>query len=139
MIDRLLSRGVEKGIFSLTKICDLHKPCINNMCASSSKLNIIDFDKTKDWFCKKYEYKPLKSVDALLMKQDTICFIEIKGWAKFIEYNKSLSKQSIEQKLDDFNLETKYVDSYRILHSLVDNKLFDLNSSERASFYSKKK
>jgi len=127
--------GCGKDYFSLTEIGKLDKSCCPN-----SKIQVIDFDKTKESYCSVHDLKNLKSCDALKMvdEPERIDFIEMKGFKQFI--NRQLShdlplEEQIASKISDFDLIGKIRDSIFILNSIVSSKAFEISGSQQKSFH----
>lgn len=67
-------------------ICDLHKPCAKSKrCAGTSRRRYIDFDKVETEFDRGNPSR--QSVDAVAGAGEKFCFIEIKGWKDFLQWN----------------------------------------------------
>lgn len=98
-------------------ICNLHLPCVGHpMCTSPMQVQVLDFDAVeKKLATGRRSTKP--SCDGITLNNDksVFCFIEIKGWRKFIEYNienihTNISEQEInliDQKAASYNLKGK--------------------------------
>lgn len=72
-----------------TTICHLHKPCDGHpLCKTTSVTPVLDFDyietKLATGNC-----SPKRSCDGVTLNNDhsVFCFVEIKGWEKFVSYN----------------------------------------------------
>ena len=88
-------------------ICDLHKPCKKvRLCGNESEVGVIDFDKIESIEAQIAHRSPLPSVDALCASGSCLCFIEIKGWKKYLEYN-TFDEREAMMKAESYNLEEK--------------------------------
>jgi len=117
MLERLIERGVVKGFFEFNELGRLDKSC-----CSKSKLEVIDFDKTKATIVAKNKVaQPPKSADALKILPELNCvdFIELKGFKEFIKRDK---KKDFKKKVEGFKLDKKIRDSFSILQSIVEDK-----------------
>ena len=81
-------------------LCLLHKPCIGNFCGKPQQTQVIDFDSVKEKWDKAHKISSHSSVDALTYN-NKLCFVEIKGWKKFLENQKLLKKNSLTEKDED--------------------------------------
>lgn len=116
--------GMAENLFEIMKIKDLEKSC----CVKSN-VEVIDFDKTKEIFCEKQSLDSLKSADALkfLFDEERIDFIEMKGMKNYIKFQYDETgdpKNQIDEKVDTFDLYSKYYDSYHVLYQIVKSKKF---------------
>ncbi len=92
-------------------VCDLHQPCSDHRgCSIKPSNKYIDFDAVEKEFDKGHESRP--SVDAVKNAGAYFCFIEIKGWKKYLEWNKP-SEKGI-QKQAEYNLKGKLETSEEI-------------------------
>lgn len=109
----------------LTTICRLHKPCSTvRRCVNDSRLEVIDFDKIKDAYCESLHSDPMPSVDALAYseKRVALCFVELKGWDRFLNnpYRKaSVSEEEIKTQAGRYDLKGKLESSLRICQDLM--------------------
>lgn len=87
----------DKGTVSL---CSLHAPCKGNFCGTPQKTQVIDFDNVKRKWDDSLKQPHHSSVDALAYN-NKLCFVEIKGWTKFLENQKLLKKDSLTEKDTD--------------------------------------
>ena len=78
-------------------LCSLHKPCNGNYCGTPQQTQVIDFDSVKEKWDKAHKESFHSSVDALTYNKK-LCFVEIKGWIKFLEYQKILRKKNLTDK-----------------------------------------
>ena len=77
-------------------ICDLHKPCSKHReCSIKLSNKYIDFDAVETEFDRGRVSRP--SVDAVKNAGHYFCFIEIKGWKKYLEWNTPSEKGIQEQ------------------------------------------
>jgi hypothetical protein len=81
-------------------LCSLHKPCKGNYCSLPQNTQVIDFDSVKEKWDKAHKNSSHSSVDALAYNKK-LCFVEIKGWIKFLENQKILKKDSLTEKDTD--------------------------------------
>jgi hypothetical protein len=97
--------------FGSKEICRLDKTC-----CPEAKTKCINFDNVKDWYVKKQKIPSLASVDALYIDDENECiyFIEMKGWQEYVKYQPHDSV-SIEKQTQEYNLKTKFKDSWDIL------------------------
>ena len=65
-------------------VCDLHKPCIGHPCACVQHTPVIDFDEVERLWHISRKQPSTASADALVCHHN-LCFVEIKGWIKFLE------------------------------------------------------
>ena len=82
-----------------TGICQLHKPCsIIRKCDGSHK-EVIDFDRVERLYHKGAS-SPLPSVDAITYNDENtcFCFVEIKGWERFLSYQLGTLKEEDKEK-----------------------------------------
>ncbi len=114
MIKYLVDSLVKNSFLFDKTICDLHKPCQDKKCISKSKLRVVDFDEVKDFYCKQHALDPSKSVDALYLSSNTLFFIEIKGWKRYLQYN-DFNKEDVNGQIEKYRFSDKYYDSYNIL------------------------
>ena len=92
-------------------VCDLHQPCSDHRgCSIKPSNKYIDFDAVEKEFDKGHESRP--SVDAVKNAGAYFCFIEIKGWKKYLEWKKP-SEKGI-QKQAEYNLKGKLETSEEI-------------------------
>lgn len=84
----------------IVSLCSLHKPCSGNYCGSPQQTQVIDFDCIKGKWDKAHKKSSHSSVDALTYNKK-LCFVEIKGWIKFLENQKILKKYSLTEKDTD--------------------------------------
>lgn len=118
--------------FSLREniLCELHKPFILKECRCSVALakKMLNFDKIKDDYLRKTKQDSKSSVDGYTYKGNSHCFVEIKGWKKFLEYhtNDTTLEKDIEEQVKRFDLNKKLTDSMDICGEITrDVCLFD--------------
>lgn len=116
--------GIKENLFEIIKIKDLEKSC-----CEQSNVEVIDFDKTKEFFCEKQSLDTLKSADALkfLFDEERIDFIEMKGIKNYIKYQYDKTgnlEDQINGKVDTFDFYSKYYESFHILYQIVKSKNF---------------
>lgn len=118
-----------------TTICKLHKPCSNNpICANPSKTLVLDFDYIEKEIAKG-KRSLLPSCDCVTINKNMVfCFVEIKGWSKFIAFNIADAehfsvndKEKIEKQSASYNLKGKLEQSIKDCEEIVSQKgLFPL-------------
>ena len=72
-----------------TTICHLHKPCDGHpLCKTVSNTPVVDFDYIEKKLATGSR-KTLPSCDGVTLNNDhsVFCFVEIKGWEKFVSFN----------------------------------------------------
>jgi hypothetical protein len=112
-------------------ICDLNSACINHnyLCGQiSSNKKVVNFDIVKCKWCKKNKIPAIKSVDAITTSYSNkhFCFIELKSWKKFLEYNDNESKINNKAKKYESDLPKKLTNSIEICKQInTNNHLFD--------------
>lgn len=114
-------------------ICTLKKPCslINN-CTSIQSYKVIDFDYAKMILDKSLKQATIySSVDALTFTNSYLCFIELKGWRKFLEHQpisnninasdreKEVLGNRIDKQLRAYDFQKKLIDSIRLCEKIT--------------------
>lgn len=72
-----------------TTICHLHKPCDGHpLCKTTSSTPVVDFDYIEKKLATGNR-SSMPSCDGVALNNDhsVFCFVEIKGWEKFVLYN----------------------------------------------------
>ena len=72
-----------------TTICHLHKPCDGHpLCKTTSVTPVVDFDYIEKKLATGNR-STMPSCDGVSLNNDhsVFCFVEIKGWEKFVSYN----------------------------------------------------
>jgi hypothetical protein len=72
-----------------TTICHLHKPCDGHpLCKTTSNTPVVDFDNIEKKLATGNR-STMPSCDGVTLNNDhsVFCFVEIKGWEKFMLYN----------------------------------------------------
>lgn len=98
-------------------ICLLHKPCKNHpLCSAISSIEVLDFDAIEQEIATGRRSKR-PSCDGVTLNKDksVFCFLEIKGWQKFVEYNmphdgvilSEENRQKIIAQAEGYNLKGK--------------------------------
>jgi len=132
MLERLLNFGIEKKYFIidlLDKVSD--KTCKDN------KIDLINFDKTKEKVVIESNQMNRKSCDGLYLN-DNINFIEFKSFIKIKE--KLSPKENIEVKERKFinSIEVSLIDkiesSIWILDFIINHKLFIITKDEKSIY-----
>lgn len=119
-----------------TTICQLHKPCSENRCVNASHKHVIDFDQVERCYHESAS-SPNPSVDAVTFsdRNTSFCFVELKGWEKFLVYQLSRfsedgdKKRAIEKQAKDYNLKKK-LDNSLLLCRQITNNLDCFNQTE---------
>lgn len=136
-----------------TTICHLHKPCHQHpLCSSTSNIALQDFDFIEKKLATGVR-SSLPSCDGVALNTDkkVFCFVEIKGWDKYVEFNiadvDNLSeeeKKKIDEQVSSYNLKGKLEQSIKDCEAITGQKdLFpsvpyvyiivtDINSEEDA-------
>ncbi|WP_346745196.1 hypothetical protein [uncultured Campylobacter sp.] len=86
----------------------------NNEYMSESELEAYNFDKVKENFRKKYDIKPPKSVDGLMLQEEDLIFLEFK--------NGNIDSKTKKDICD------KIFSSVLVLLTILDEKVSDLKS-----------
>lgn len=112
----LLDYMVEKLGLKQMSICDLHTSCINpqNSTCRSGNYCLVNFDNVKTIYCSKQHMASCKSVDGLGCSNGTLCFVEIKGWKKFIAYNPNANESHVRRQVESYDFANKFRDSVEI-------------------------
>ncbi len=123
-----------------TTICMLHfaekkTPCpkSNYFCGKESEKMVVNFDTVKNMYCLQEKIgDPWPSVDAVLNKDKTFLFVEIKGWQNFERFqlkdieNEDEKKLRVEEQVKKYNLKQKIEKSMDICRNLShDPQVFD--------------
>lgn len=133
MLERFMEFGINNNFFEVKPLGQLEKSCCRH-----SKIEIIDFDKTKERVSMSAPLHQPKSADALkiLSQLNRIDFIELKGFEKFIQYNND--KQNVEKEVrnqvEKFSLTEKIKDSLFILSFLIKHKDFKCTKIESKQY-----
>lgn len=122
-------------------ICCVEKTCArNSFCADKQYYPVLDFDKVKEEYCRVNRLPTPKSVDAVCLgeKQTHFCFVELKGWSKYIESickeNDSDNKaQKPTDKVKKYELDKKLQDSQELCKRIVEDP--DSFSTIRTVFF----
>ncbi|HZG86233.1 hypothetical protein [Paenibacillus sp.] len=139
MLQRLLSFGVENGIFKILPIKDIDKSC-----CKVSTTEVIDFDETKRMIIaeinsSKWKMQEPKSCDALkiIPQVNRLDFIEFKGLNTFLERLEDSGKnveEEISKQIGKFEFGTKIFDSFQVLDYVLKSAKFGMSKTERQSF-----
>jgi len=135
VLNKLLNCGINKGYFKIKHISKIENwdkklaPIIKKL-----KLHAIDFDETKELYCRKRNCGDLKSCDALMISPK-----KPKPRIDFIEFKiiKSKSKEStLLGKMNKYKIEDKINDSIHILNDIA-LVICNLNSNgtEKHEYY----
>lgn len=114
--------------FVVDSICCVDKRCKDAFCSEKQGWSVLSFDDVKEsrYKIKKRELPMPASVDAVCIgkKQKYFCFVELKGWERYIA-NFEKQKKSIPETAGDYNLENKLKDSQNICKEITgDDDLF---------------
>lgn len=134
ILEKIDALGQEHDFFVYTTIGELDKSC-----CSTSETTVIDFDKTKDFVCKKSDMNPISSSDALkiIANNHRLDFIEMKSFQKFIQWqlkedvpiDDQLDK--VNKQIEDFDLKSKIKGSLLILDNIAHSNKLNLTKKER--------
>lgn len=113
-----------KGAVALKMVCSFFDPCYKGFqCATFPKSKMIDFDLIeKNWH--KWKGEPSQSsTDGLTYTAQYLCFIEAKGWKKFLEYQSELQKEIVSEKESERVQKriAKQVQRYQFQKKLLDS------------------
>ncbi|MDD5151659.1 MAG: hypothetical protein PHC28_14470 [Flavobacterium sp.] len=123
-LQTLYKFGIEKNYFEIKELGKLDKSCCQN-----SKIEVIDFDKTKDIISSEKAIPSDKSCDAIkfIIENERIDFIELKGLKMYLElpgrknFNKSKDINSqISEKITSFKIAKKIKDSIIIIQHFIE-------------------
>lgn len=94
-----------------------------NFCEDSQCTKVLDFDSIKDMEYKIQKKATPASVDAICISgnEKTFCFVELKGWQRYIEFF-TKHKRTIPETTQDYNLAGKLSDSQDLCESIVSNR-----------------
>jgi hypothetical protein len=107
-------------------LCDLHKPCaVNQGCSQRQVIELIDFDMVSHCYQKCIGSPNIASVDGYTYKGDAYCFVEIKGWKKYLEYNKVVTTETVKKQASRYDLEGKLIKSIGLCERLAEGDIFD--------------
>lgn len=105
-----------------TSICQLHKPCNGHpLCSTISVTPVIDFDQIEKTLATGNR-SSLPSCDgvALNASQTVFCFVEIKGWDKYVCYNivntdnpTAAEKAKVDKQVSTYDLKGKLLQSIK--------------------------
>lgn len=132
----LLANGVASGHFILLPINRLDKSC-----CLAAKTEVIDFDAVKEKIRDEKGTHNLKSCDALkiIPTHGRIDFIEMKGLKQLVKWSRH--KQDVvnldievREKVLNFNLLGKIVDSLRLLDFITTLRDFPFNDETRKHY-----
>lgn len=100
----LMSYLVKDKHFSLYSVCELHKPCATNpRCSLEPARRFVNFDDVKTAYCKEHQMISCASVDGLAEKNEKLLFVEIKGWADFLQYQKKNVEEKIAKQVSGYD------------------------------------
>lgn len=102
-----------------TTICSLHKPCAKSKRCDEASLHLyIDFDRVETEFDRGNSSR--QSVDAVASAGEKFCFIEIKGWKDFLQWNIPNDKTIALQA--QYDLKGKFEVSKEICIGIAENE-----------------
>ena len=111
--------------FPLCTVCELHKPCaIVPRCSLDTSKRFVNFDEVKTEFCKKHKMESCSSVDGLSAKNDSLLFVEIKGWADFLKYQTQNAEQKVQKQVMGYDFVKKLQDSIGICNDYTSDNDF---------------
>ncbi len=125
-LNKLLDYGIKNALFEVKKIKEIPETC-----CKLSELEVIDFDKTKNIYCNTNNLSELKSADCLKFTENTIDFIEMKGFKDYLEKEYTNEPNELEMKISKFNFTGKIIDSIFILRNIILNKKFNINDKNK--------
>lgn len=138
MLERLMAFGISENFFDVMPLGELEKSCCSN-----SKIEVIDYDKTKELVSSIAKIQQPKSADALkiLPHLNRIDFIELKGFEKYIQHNKDKPdiNKEVSNQVEKFGLTDKIRDSLFVLAFLTKLKEFECKKFEREQYQEAKK
>lgn len=133
MLERLIEFGINGNFFDFKPLGQLEKSCCSN-----SKIEVIDFDKTKEIVSNIAKLQQPKSADALkiLTQLNRIDFIELKGFNEFIRYNKDKADidLTVINQIENFDLTKKIKDSLFVLSILINREEFKCTKQESKQY-----
>lgn len=108
-------------------VCDLHKPCnkvTGHRCSTALMHKIIDFDKVKTEYYRGKSELPKASTDGFTYKGQLYCFVELKGWADFLNFNTDSStlESKIREQAEKYDLGKKLADSMFVCKCVSENE-----------------
>lgn len=104
-------------------ICCVETSCTRNgFCSDKQSYPVLNFDKVKFEFFKGQNIQMPPSVDAVCIgkRQKYICFVELKGWKNYNSYIYQ-QKKTIEETVEDYNLDGKLFDSQELCKQITTN------------------
>lgn len=131
-LNNLYKDGHKHGFFVSSTVGQLDKSC-----CISSKTEVIDFDKTKEYVVKVSGFVTVKSCDAIkiISSLERIDFIELKGFKQFLRFNPLSGTQKAQQQIEKYDLLTKIYDSaVTIMNSIISSKEFQYSPTERIKY-----
>lgn len=121
----LMSYLVKDKHFSLCSVCELHKPCATTpRCSLEPARRFVNFDDVKTAYCKEHQMISCASVDGLAEKNEKLLFVEIKGWADFLQYQKKNVEEKIAKQVSGYDFIKKLKDSIDICNDYASNVNF---------------
>ena len=115
-----------------TSICEIDKICLKEKrCTHPSQHNVIDFDKIQHLYDKALRRQSTPSVDAVTYHKSNgkFCFIELKGWEKFLYggyQQDGISLEKIQQTVTKHNLKGKLENTIQTCKAIIkDENLFE--------------
>ncbi len=117
-----------KSYASLEKIqiCCLHKRCsLNFDCAKPQTSMVYNFDAVKDKYKRDNHIDPPKSADAITSKNEKLIYIEFKSWKDYLERQRNINVENIQEQASKYATIMKLIDSVKISRHICDSAFFD--------------
>ena len=113
-----------KGAIVIKMICSCFDPCFKGfLCKTHPKSKMLDFDLVeRTWHILNGEPSS-SSTDGLTYTPQYLCFIEAKGWKKFLEHQPELQKESMAEREDArvYNRIKKQTQRYHFQKKLLES------------------
>lgn len=114
-----------------TTICHLHKPCDGHpLCKITSSTPVLDFDYIEKKLATGSR-RTMPSCDGVTLNIDhsVFCFVEIKGWEKFVSFNISDavspsegSRTKVDEQVATYDLKGKLIQSINDCEVVIGQK-----------------
>lgn len=132
VLNKILEYGMQKKYFKFVTIGELDKSC-----CQQSKVEIIDFDATKEKIVAEFKFGTLKSCDALKITNKNKCidFIELKSSINILKNPKNNSDAQIKEQVSKFDFQGKIRDSLLILSNIISKRDNMLSGNEQSIYY----
>ncbi|PKP22753.1 MAG: hypothetical protein CVU05_02525 [Bacteroidetes bacterium HGW-Bacteroidetes-21] len=133
ILTKLFQFGIDKKYFVILEVGKLDKNCYKK-----SKVEVIDFDRTKELIVREYQLDTIKSCDALkiIIDRECIDFIEMKSSIEILKNPKITNTKKLQLQVDKFDFIGKIRDSLSILSLIVNKANNNLNGREKQEYYS---